>query len=74
MNPGNLVKRIEHYANARDPVPMIGVLSEVNNPDFHGEIFVNDARGHLFNTFYSLHARDYKPLNEGAVSTLLQVT
>ncbi|CAG8714931.1 17205_t:CDS:1, partial [Dentiscutata erythropus] len=63
INPNGLVRRIEHYANKRDPVAMIGVLSNMNNVRFQGDIFVNESRndgkGHLLNTFYSLNASDY---------------
>ncbi|CAG8504631.1 6641_t:CDS:2, partial [Racocetra fulgida] len=49
---------------AHSEVAMIGVLSNINNDHFQGEIFVNETRnegkGHMLNTFYSLSAGDYK--------------
>ncbi|CAG8609894.1 45812_t:CDS:1, partial [Gigaspora margarita] len=60
INPKGLIKCIEHYANEEDLIAKMGVLSEVNNPRFHGKIFINkNARGHLFNRYYSLNPDDY---------------
>ncbi|CAG8627921.1 11657_t:CDS:1 [Paraglomus brasilianum] len=78
LNPGNLVRRIEHYANRRDPIAKFGVLDQLNNGRFQGEIFVNSYRnqgkGHLFNAFYSLDKADYKPVkNDDAIPELLQL-
>ncbi|CAH1757906.1 4256_t:CDS:1 [Entrophospora sp. SA101] len=79
-NPGNLVKRIEHYANDQDPIATFGVLNEVNNPRYKGEVFVNYTRnggkGHLFNTFYSLNKDDYETLKSDmdGIPTFLQLS
>ncbi|CAG8797863.1 14002_t:CDS:1 [Gigaspora margarita] len=78
INPNNLVRRIEHYANKRDPVAMIGVLSNIDNKSrFQGEIFVNenrnDGKGHLLNTFYSFNASDYKSLRSNSPPSLLNL-
>ncbi|CAG8462258.1 2254_t:CDS:2 [Paraglomus brasilianum] len=78
VNPGRLVRRIEHYANEKDPIPMFGVLNNIGNVDFHGDIFVNrtlnNGKGHLFNTFYSFNEDDYVPVRPiDAVPTLLQM-
>ncbi|CAG8764650.1 1731_t:CDS:1, partial [Cetraspora pellucida] len=60
INPKGLIKCIEHYANEYDFIAKIGVLREVCNPRFNGKIFVHkNARGHLFNRYYSLDPDDY---------------
>ncbi|KAF0365671.1 hypothetical protein F8M41_013728 [Gigaspora margarita] len=60
INPKGLIKCIEHYANEEDLISKMGVLREVENPRFHGKIFVNkNARGHLFNRYFSLNPDDY---------------
>ncbi|KAF0441718.1 hypothetical protein F8M41_003764 [Gigaspora margarita] len=60
INPKGLIKCIEHYANEEDLIAKMGVLHEVENPRFHGKIFVNkNARGHLFNRYYSLDPENY---------------
>ncbi|CAG8772704.1 2924_t:CDS:1 [Cetraspora pellucida] len=60
INPKGLIKCIEHYANEDDFIAQIGVLREVCNSRFHGKIFINkNARGHLFNRYYSLDPDDY---------------
>jgi len=73
INPGKLVSRIEHYANDQDPISKVGVLSEIHSEDFHGEIFINNKKGHLFNTFYSLNKNDYKPAKGNAIPTFLEL-
>ncbi|RIB18654.1 hypothetical protein C2G38_1966498 [Gigaspora rosea] len=78
INPNNLVRRIEHYANKRDPIAMVGVLSNIDNKQrFQGEIFVNelrnDGKGHLLNTFYNFNASDYKSLRSNSPPTLLKL-
>ncbi|CAG8537924.1 4415_t:CDS:1 [Paraglomus occultum] len=79
LNPGNLIHCIEHYANRQDPIAKFGVLSQLNNDRFQGEIFVNSYRnqgkGHLFNAFYSLDKIDYTHVrnNEEAIPVLLQL-
>jgi len=61
-NPENLIKIMEHYANNRDPICRIGILSHFD--EFDGSIFVNGSEsGHLFNKFYSLKRQDYKISN-----------
>ncbi|RIB28422.1 hypothetical protein C2G38_1892890, partial [Gigaspora rosea] len=53
INPKGLIKCIEHYANEKDLIARMGVLSNIDNPRFHGKIFINkNARGHLFNRYY----------------------
>ncbi|CAG8511730.1 18699_t:CDS:1 [Dentiscutata erythropus] len=60
INPKGLISCIEHYANEEDFISKMGVLHEVKNPRFHGKIFVNkNAKGHLFNRYYSLNPQDY---------------
>ncbi|CAG8805242.1 12712_t:CDS:1 [Racocetra persica] len=60
INPRGLIKCIEHYVNEDDFIAKMGVLREVCNPRFHGKIFINkNARGHLFNRYYSLNPEDY---------------
>nr|CAG8614355.1 13902_t:CDS:1 [Entrophospora candida] len=73
INPGKLVSRIEHYANDQDPVAMIGVLSEIGKQHFHGEVFINNKKGHLFNSFYSLNKEDYKPVTDNTIPTFLEL-
>nr|CAG8592475.1 1171_t:CDS:1 [Entrophospora candida]CAG8640183.1 14423_t:CDS:1 [Entrophospora candida] len=78
-NPGNLIKRIEHYANDQDPIAMLGVLSEINNPRYNGEVFVNytknNGKGHSFIKFYSLNEYDYRTLrsDKDGIPTFLQL-
>ncbi|CAB4381444.1 unnamed protein product [Rhizophagus irregularis] len=74
INPNGLVGHIEHYVNKRDPVAMLGVLNETAGNRIEGNVFINDTlnegKGHLFNSFYSLNAEDYiSP--EGAECKLL---
>ena len=63
INPGGLVKRIEHYVNLRDPVARLGILNGGAGNRIEGDIFINERRnggkGHLFNSFYSLNSEDY---------------
>ncbi|CAG8704727.1 8374_t:CDS:2, partial [Racocetra fulgida] len=60
INPKGLIKCIEHYANEDDFIAKMGVLREICNPRFHGKVFINkNARGHLFNRYYSLNPDDY---------------
>ncbi|CAG8609876.1 45811_t:CDS:2, partial [Gigaspora margarita] len=35
-----LIRCIEHNANEEDLIAKMGVLSEINNPRFHGKIFI----------------------------------
>jgi hypothetical protein len=76
INPGGLVGRIEHYANKRDPVAMLGILNENAGNRIEGNVFINNVRnkgkGHLFNAFYSLNAIDYMS-PEGANCVLLNL-
>ncbi|CAG8640283.1 7370_t:CDS:1 [Dentiscutata erythropus] len=61
INPKGLIRCIEHYANEDDLIAKMGVLQESENPRFHGKIFINkNARGHLFNRYYSLDPKDYE--------------
>jgi hypothetical protein len=74
INPGGLVRHIEHYVNEKDPIAHLGILNNDNDPQrIHGEIFINKRkRGHLFNAYYSLNARDYTS-SSGATPKLLDL-
>jgi hypothetical protein len=76
INPGGLVNHIEHFVNKRDPVAMLGILNEEANNRIEGELFINETmnegKGHLFNSFYSLNANDYTS-SSGATSKLLSL-
>ncbi|CAG8544421.1 4275_t:CDS:1, partial [Paraglomus occultum] len=78
INPGNLVRCIEHYANEKDPIARFGVISNIGSGNYHGSLFINrklnGGKGHLLNTFYSFNEVDYtivKPL--GAIPTLMRM-
>lgn len=76
INPGGLVKRIEHYANIRDPIAKLGILNTKAGNRIEGNLFINErkngGRGHLFNSFYSLNDEDYTSPT-GVSSSLLNL-
>lgn len=76
INPGGLVKRIEHYVNIRDPIAKLGILNTKAGNRIEGNLFVNErrngGRGHLFNSYYSLNSEDYTS-PAGASSSLLNL-
>ncbi|CAG8715542.1 24454_t:CDS:2 [Gigaspora margarita] len=60
INPKGLIRCIEHNANEEDLIAKIGVLSEINNPRFHGKIFIyKNAMCHRFHRYHSLNPDDY---------------
>ncbi|CAG8823849.1 26135_t:CDS:2, partial [Gigaspora margarita] len=60
INTKGLIRCIQHNANEEVLIAKIGVLSEINNPRFHGKIFIyKNARCYLFHRYHSLNPDVY---------------